>query len=41
MRRDLGKETGMVVENMKKYDPDATWHKVEEAQERAPGPEAK
>ena len=33
--KDLGKETGIVAGAMKKYDPDATWHKAQEAQERA------
>ena len=30
--KDLGKETGAIAKGMKKYDPDATWHKAEEAQ---------
>ena len=39
--KDLGKETGVIAKDMKKYDPDATWHKVEEVQERAPEPQTK
>ncbi len=39
--KDLGKQSGIVAENMKKYDPDATWHKTEEAQERAHEPDTK
>jgi hypothetical protein len=30
--KDLGKNTSVVAKDMKKYDPDATWHKAEEAQ---------
>jgi Protein of unknown function (DUF2950) len=30
--KDLGKETGVVAKVMEKYDPDATWHKAQEAQ---------
>ena len=30
--KDLGKETGVVARAMKKYDPDTTWHKAQEAQ---------
>jgi hypothetical protein len=30
--KDLGTETRVVANGMKKYDPDATWHKAEEAQ---------
>jgi hypothetical protein len=30
--KDFGTETGAVAKAMKKYDPDATWHKVQEAQ---------
>jgi hypothetical protein len=29
--KDLGKETGVLGKVMQKYDPDATWHKVQEA----------
>jgi hypothetical protein len=39
--KDLGKESSIVADNMKKYDPDATWHKAEEAQERARETETK
>jgi hypothetical protein len=30
--KDLGKETGVVAKVMEKYDPDATWHKAQQAQ---------
>ncbi len=40
-QKDLGKETGVIAKNMKKYDPGATWQKVEEVQERAPEPQTK
>jgi hypothetical protein len=30
--KDLGKETGVVAKGLEKYDPDATWHKAQEAQ---------
>ncbi len=30
--KDLGTKTRVVADGMKKYDPDATWHKAEEAQ---------
>ncbi|MGO9931583.1 MAG: DUF2950 domain-containing protein [Steroidobacteraceae bacterium] len=30
--KDLGKKTSVVAKDMKKYDPDATWHKAEEVQ---------
>ena len=40
-QKDLGKETGVVAKDMKKYDPDATWQKAEEAQESARDPESK
>jgi hypothetical protein len=39
--KDLGKETGDVAKDMKKYDPDATWHRSEEGQERAGEPKTK
>ncbi len=29
-QKDLGKDTPVIVEAMKKYEPDSTWHKVEE-----------
>jgi hypothetical protein len=29
--KDLGKETGAVAKVMERYDPDATWHKAQEA----------
>jgi hypothetical protein len=29
--KDLGKETGDVAKGMEKYDPDASWHKAQEA----------
>ncbi len=29
--RDLGKNTGLIAKAMKKYDPDAGWHKADEA----------
>ncbi len=29
--KDLGKDTGVVARAMAKYDPDATWHKAQEA----------
>jgi len=31
-QKDLGKETSLVAKQMKSYDPDTTWQKVEEAQ---------
>jgi hypothetical protein len=31
----------VVAKNMQKYDPDATWHMVEEAQESAREPQTK
>ena len=40
-QKDLGKETGVIAKDMKKYDPDATWQKVEEAQESARDPQTK
>ncbi len=33
--KDLGKEAGIVAKNMKKYDPDPTWHAVAAEQESA------
>jgi hypothetical protein len=39
--KDFGKEAGVVAKNMKQYDPDATWHTVEAAQESAREPETK
>jgi Protein of unknown function (DUF2950) len=33
--KDLGKDTSVAAKVMKKYDPDATWHKAEEAQATA------
>ncbi len=29
-QKDLGKDTRVIAEAMKKYEPDSTWHKVEE-----------
>ena len=39
--KDLGKETSVVAKQIKAYDPDATWHKVEEAQTSARDSESK
>jgi hypothetical protein len=33
--RDLGKQTDVVAKQIKVYDPDTTWHKVDEAQASA------
>jgi len=33
--KDLGKETSFLAQHMKTYDPDATWHKPQEAQTSA------
>jgi hypothetical protein len=33
--KDLGKETSVIAKAMKKYDPDATWHAAQEAQEES------
>ncbi len=38
-QKDLGKETGLLARHLKIYDPDATWHKVAEAQASARDPE--
>jgi len=40
-QKDLGKETGSLAGHMKAYDPDATWHKVEELQASARDSETK
>jgi hypothetical protein len=39
--KDLGERAGVVAKNMLKYDPDATWHTVEAAQESAREPQTK
>ena len=39
--KDLGKETNVVAKQIKAYDPDTTWHKVEEPQTSARDSEAK
>jgi DUF2950 family protein len=33
--KDLGTQTGVVAKVMEKYDPDATWHKAQEAQQES------
>src|SRR5208283_4142312 len=40
-QKDLGKETSSLARHMKTYDPDATWHKAEEAQTSARDSETK
>jgi hypothetical protein len=40
-QKDLGKETGFLARHMKTYDPDATWHRAEEAQTSARDAESK
>jgi DUF2950 family protein len=40
-QKDLGKETSFLARHMKTYDPDATWHKAEEAQTSADDAESK
>jgi hypothetical protein len=39
--KDLGKKSGIIAKGTKEYDPDATWHKAEEAQEIGREPETK
>jgi hypothetical protein len=39
--KDLGTATRVVANGMKKYDPDATWHKAEETQASVSEPETK
>ena len=34
--RDLGKETGLLGQHMKTFDPDASWHKAEQQSTRDP-----
>ena len=33
--KDLGKNTEAIVKAMKKFDPDSSWHKSEDAQEQS------
>jgi hypothetical protein len=34
-QKDLGKDTAVAAKAMKQFDPDATWHRADEAQAEA------
>jgi hypothetical protein len=36
-QKDLGKKTDVLVKAMKEYNPDSSWQKTEEQQEKAAG----